>query len=325
MVADYRSMDGVPIAGRPWRRFCVLCLLVPALATQAAGAPEPQLVTQQTMADPVALAVLQEPGQVLFQDDFESEASLKKYFEIRGIKEGHARLVGDEEAHSGSGAMRFTAPSRDGESSGSGASGWLGAQGYDTVYYRRYIYFASDYDQGDLNHTGGGLAGVAGSNKWGGMGKAGLLPKGDDRFTSRFEPWRDWGRYPAPGYMFLYTYWMDMKRDRDGHYWGNMLGPEPENRITPERGRWICMEQMIKVNTPGQWDGELAAWIDGELYIHYRGIRWRSTASVRIKRFNFGVYIHKAVKDNTVWYDDVVLSTGYVGPAERDNAVPAMQ
>jgi len=24
------------------------------------------------------------------------------------------------------------------------------------------------------------------------------------------------------------------------------------------------------------------------------------------------VYVHQAAKDNTVWYDDVVLSTGYV-------------
>jgi len=27
------------------------------------------------------------------------------------------------------------------------------------------------------------------------------------------------------------------------------------------------------------------------------------------------VYVHQAAKDNTVWYDDVALSTGYVGLA----------
>ena len=46
------------------------------------------------------------------------------------------------------------------------------------------------------------------------MGKAGIRPTGDDRFTSSFEPWRDWQRAPAPGYMFLYTYWMDMTQSR---------------------------------------------------------------------------------------------------------------
>ena len=47
---------------------------------------------------------------------------------------------------------------------------------------------------------------------------------------------------------------------------------------------------MIKTNDPGKANGELAAWIDGKLYIH------------------------KATQDNTVWYDDVALSTGYLGP-----------
>jgi hypothetical protein len=27
-----------------------------------------------------------------------------------------------------------------------------------------------------------------------------------------------------------------------------------------------------------------------------------------------GIYIHQAEKDNTVWYDVVVLSTGCIGP-----------
>ncbi len=29
-----------------------------------------------------------------------------------------------------------------------------------------------------------------------------------------------------------------------------------------------------------------------------------------------GVYVHSATKDNTVWYDDVALSTGYIGSVE---------
>jgi hypothetical protein len=71
---------------------------------------------------------------------------------------------------------------------------------------------------------------------------------------------------------------------------------------------------MIQTNEPGKANGELAAWIDGKLYIHYTGIRWRSDEAVRIKRAEIGVYIHQAEKDNTVWYDDVVISTGYIGP-----------
>ncbi len=277
--------------------------------------PPPRLVTAQTQADPALLARLQKPGEVFFEDGFESDDSLKKYFEVRGRKDGRAALVHEPAlAHTGRGAIRFTAPANDGRAGGAGASAWFGPKGYDTVYFRRYIRFAPDYDQGNLHHVGGGLAAVAGTDRWAGMGKAGVRPKGDDRFTSSFEPWRDWGRYPPPGYLFCYTYWMDMKRDRDGNYWGNMLGPAKDERVALRRGRWHCLEHMVRGNTVGKGDGELAAWIDGKLYLHYIGIRWRASPQVRLKRFNIGVYVHKATRNNTVWYDDVALSTGYVGP-----------
>ena len=277
--------------------------------------PPPRLVTAATRANPQALAALQQSGKLIFQDDFESDDSLKKYFEIRGLKEGHAkRTIDPALAHSGTGAMQFTAVAREGKESGAGATAWFGPQGHDRLHLRLYLKFAADYDQGNLNHTGGSLAAVAGTDRWAGMGSAGIRPRGDDRFNSRFEPWCDWRRLPPPGYLFLYTYWMDMTRDRDGHFWGNMLGPEGKGPLRSPRGRWICLEHMIRANDVGKANGELAAWIDGKLYLHYQGIRWRSAEDVRIKRIDLGVYIHSASKDNTVWYDDVALSTGYLGP-----------
>ena len=242
-------------------------------------------------------------------------ASLDKYFEVRGTKEGHAKLVTDARlAHSGKGVLQLTAVANGGRSSGAGASGWLGPDGYDRLYFCRYIRFAPDYDQGNLNHVGGGLAAVVGSDRYRAMGSAGIRPRGDDHFNSSLEPWCDWRRFPAPGYMFLYTYWMDMRRDPDGHYWGNMLEPEKSQRVVLTRDRWYCLEHMIRANDIGQANGELAAWIDGKLYIHYKGFRWRSSAEVKLKRFDIGVYVHQASKDNTVWYDDVAISTGYIGP-----------
>jgi hypothetical protein len=275
----------------------------------------PKLVTEATRSDAARLAALTRPGTVVFRDDFESPESLKKYFEISGLREGNARRETDAgAAHSGGGALRLTAVARDGRASGVGAFGWLGAEGYDRLYFRRYVKFASDYDQGNLNHVGGGMAAVAGADRFRAMGSAGIRPRGDDHFNSSFEPWRDWGRYAPPGYMFLYTYWMDMQRDRDGNYWGTMLGPAESQRKAPKRDRWYCLEHMIRANAVGRADGELAAWIDGELYLHYTGIRWRTSDRVKLKRFDLGLYVHRATRDNTVWYDDVALSTGYIGP-----------
>jgi len=276
-------------------------------------APYPVLVTQATRDD--AKAQLEKPGNVLFSDGFESSESLAKYFEVRGSKEGRAKVTSDAKlAHTGAGALQLTAPANDGKSSGAGVSGWFGPEGYERVYLRYYLKFAADYDQGDLNHTGGCLVAAAGDNKWAGMGTAGILPKGDDHFSTSFESWRDWGRIASPGSMHLYTYWMDMKRDRDGNYWGNSLMPETAERTTPQRDRWYCFEIMIKANEVGKSDGELAAWIDGVLYVHFAKFRWRSDAAVKLKRLGLDVCVHHAAKDNTVWYDDVVLSTGYVGP-----------
>lgn len=284
-----------------------------------AEAHYPVRVTDKTLTNPDALAALQKPGTVIFQDGFESPDALKSYFEVLGLDKGRVKLTADAaHAHSGAGALQLTAPANNGQAIGAGPSYWFGDEkhggGLDRVYLRYYIRFADDYDQGNLNHTGGSLAATSGSSTWDGMGAAGIRPKGDDRFTAAFEPWRDWGRNVPPGAMHLYTYWPDMRRDTDGHFWGNMMVPAPEGRIVPKRATWYCFEQMILANTPGKADGEMAAWIDGRLYIHYTGFRWRTTDTVRLKRFNLAVYIHQAAKDNTVWYDDVVLSTGYVGP-----------
>jgi len=301
-----------------WGLLCAPVLSGPVPASEALR------VTAETRADAQTLEALERPGEVFFSEDFESAEALDRFFEVNGRSEGHARWLRDPaRAHSGSGAVQFTAPARAGKESGSGASAWFGPTGYDRVYFRRYIRFAADYDQGSLHHVGGGLTGVAGTDRWRGMGTAGLLPRGDDYFKSRFEPWRDWGRYEAPGYLFLYTYWMEMERDKDGHYWGNMLGPDAAERMVPKRDRWICLEHMIQTNDPGEANGALAAWVDGRLYLHFKGLRWRSTPEVRIKRCDIGIYVHQATRDNTVWYDDMVLSTGYIGPREAaDGGVP---
>jgi len=285
----------------------------PAQETVPESPPYPTLVTA-TRADPGATAALQRPGKILFVDRFESEESFDAYFEINGRKQGRVAIAREpDRVHSGKGSLRLTSTANDGKACGASPVLWLGDDGHDCVHLRYWIRYAEDYDQGNLNHTGGSLSGVAGDFKWTGMGTAGLRPKGDDHFSTRVEGWRDWQRVAAPGYLFCYAYWMDMRKGRDGNFWGNMMGPGKAARTVPQRGKWLCVEQRVKVNTPGEDDGELAVWLDGELYLHYTGFRWRSTAEVKIKRVALMVYVHKAVRDNTVWYDDVVVSTGYIG------------
>jgi hypothetical protein len=190
------------------------------------------------------------------------------------------------------------------------------APGYDKVHFRWYCRFGEDFDQGNRMHFSG-LSGVSGTGRYDGMGGAGIRPTGLDRFSSRFEPWRAWGKNNAPGAMNFYSYFPTMKEDpkMKGKFWGNQFFPA--RQFVPERGRWYCFEIMIKANDPGMNNGEQAAWIDGKLYGHFTGIQWRKSDQVRIKRMNLGVYIHDNPKQNVVHFDDVALSTGYIGPVSK--------
>jgi len=249
---------------------------------------------------------LEEPGTVFFEDDFE-DGNYDDWFDAYG-----SPLVIDNTrtAHSGSRALKCIAVYNDGNSSTSSIKYWF-HPGYDKVYFRWYCKFDSTFNQGWGMHFCS-LYAVEGDNKWNQMGMAGIKPDGDDRFGSGFEPWSNWETLTPPGRMEFYAYWHEMLRDNDGHYWGNVF--YPDSVIIPERGRWYCMEMMIKANDAGDDNGEIAAWIDGELYMHLSGFNWRTTNELKIKRISLGIYIHNNPKDNVCWFDDVVLSTGYISP-----------
>jgi hypothetical protein len=249
---------------------------------------------------------LEEPGQIIFEEDFEG-GDYEDWFDAYGPPE---IIDNTSTAHSGSHALKCTAVYNDGDASTSSIKYWF-HPGHDRVHFRWYCKFDSSFDQGWGMHFCS-LYAVAGDNKWNQMGQAGIKPDGDDRFGSGFEPWSEWETITPPGQMQFYVYWHEMLPDNSGNYWGNVFCPDTV--IIPERDRWYCMELMIKANDAGQANGELAAWIDGELYMHIPGFNWRTTDELKIKRISLGIYIHNNPKDNICWFDDVVLSTGYIGP-----------
>jgi hypothetical protein len=74
------------------------------------------------------------------------------------------------------------------------------------------------------------------------------------------------------------------------------------------------MEMMVACNTPGRDDGEQAAWLDGREVLHISGLRWRDTEALKIHCFRLHLYIHDSPSVNRVWFDNVALSTSYIGP-----------
>jgi len=242
---------------------------------------------------------------VIFADNFESDA-----ITWDGDVKHPIRAKEKGRAHSGRYSYRMTA--QRGKAAGApGLVKWFDP-GFDQVYARWYAMWAEDYDQGDLNHVGGNLVGM--NDHWL-LGVSGRKPDGTDMFSTGLEPWRDWKRNPPPGELMFYTYYPEMTRDPDGNYWGNSF--RPKRKFLVDRGRWYCLEMMVKVNHPEKADGEQAFWVDGKLVGHFTGIKWRTVDTLKVNGFWLMLYIHDNPQPNTVWYDDVVLARSYIGPMER--------
>jgi hypothetical protein len=184
--------------------------------------------------------------------------------------------------------------------------------GYDRVYARWYCQFAEDFEQGNFMHFNR-LFGGPPNDPYAAFGHAGTRPTGTDRFSTGIEPWSDYKKNPAPGVMAFYSYFPDMKASSDGKYWGNMFFTDPPVQIV--RGRWYCVEMMVKCNTPGKHDGEQTAWIDGKQVVHVEGMRWRDVEELKVHCFRISLYLHDSPKVNRVWFDNVAVSTKYIGPA----------
>ena len=212
----------------------------------------------------------------------------------------------------------------------------------DQLYARFYVKFAED---AEYIHHFVHMGGYNPPTPWP-QGGAGERPAGNERITVGIEPHGEYGRYPAPGIWSFYSYWHEMKISADGKYWGNALRP-PKPAIIP-KNRWQCVEVMVKLNSePDIPDGELALWLDGKLtvYIHkgvmigkwsgmgfnlmddggetFEGFRWRNSNDLKLNFFWLLHYVTENAarqnrvdnpkKENTVWFDDIVVATEYIG------------
>jgi hypothetical protein len=85
------------------------------------------------------------------------------------------------------------------------------------------------------------------------------------------------------------------------------------------KDRWICVEFMLKHNTPERADGEQAFWIDGALQGHWKGINWRTSAQLKANALTLESYVtDRWTKNpvNIVFFDNVVIARRYIGPVK---------
>jgi len=262
---------------------------------------------------------IEKDPNVILHDDFE-RGDLKQWDEIKG-----PAAVTADAPHSGSKCAAM--PMHRGKDDGAHLVKWF-LPGADTVYVRFYVKFSTDYQYAHHFVT---LLGGPPNDKWKPFGKAGLKPDGT-YFTVGMEPWFAWGKNPPPGEVNLYSYYPAMEIDpKMNKYWGNEFFPSgPEkgvaagpNRVIPPLGKWQCWEFMIQCNsTPEKSDGAQAMWVDGKRIGYYPGIRWRTSNDIKV----FAIWmLHygydssdptrgQTKNEQTVWFDDIVVSKSYVGP-----------
>lgn len=94
--------------------------------------------------------------------------------------------------------------------------------------------------------------------------------------------------------------------------------------------KWYSHEIRIKLNSPGNNDGIIQYWFDGVLEKNYTDINFGMDSSQPLGIHKFGVGIGNCDNppwDQTEWsaiaFDDVVVSTNYIGPISSDTTPPA--
>lgn len=173
----------------------------------------------------------------------------------------------------------------------------------EEIYFRYYLRFGSDWNP----QRGGKLPGIGGTYNRGGWG--GRPSNGRNGWSARgqFKGQKE-GKTPTG----FYCYHADM-RGRYGSAWiwqKDKLG-------YLENNRWYCIEQYIRMNTPGKNDGILRGWVDGRLAFEKTDVRMRDVPDLKIERIWINIYhggTWAADSDDHLFIDNVVIAKRYIGP-----------
>ena len=112
----------------------------------------------------------------------------------------------------------------------------------------------------------------------------------------------------------------------------NAGGYNDSNRYIVQTGRWYTFEVRRRLNDPGSDNGIFQMWADGVLIADYRSVRFRiprsgsfgSTATYGTNWLMLSGYTTNTVSQNqSAYYDDVKLSTTYIGTGGTTPAAPA--
>lgn len=136
----------------------------------------------------------------------------------------------------------------------------------DAVRLSYYVRFSKDFDF----VKGGKLPGLFGGTVTDGR----EIPDGTNGFSTRYM-WRKNGRGE------VYSY-LPSSREH-----GTSLG---RGNWRFERETWHHLEQEVVLNQPGQRDGRIRVWVDGEKVLDQGGLTFRTTENLKIEGILFSTF-----------------------------------
>jgi hypothetical protein len=263
---------------------------------------------------------------VIFADGFESYGSASdlsqkwdNFFQVAQTK-----IVTDPaNVKAGAKALEFSLPQQGTELSN--AVQKILTTELDVLYLRYYSKFDSSFDVSGSCHNGGGISAhyFQGNNA-----TPGVPANGTNKFLIEYEHWRGEVAEKSPGAINVYVYHPEQRDNYGDHFFPTGLvmpntslpfdfGSTFQARadITPELDRWYAYEVMLRANTPGQRDGRITLWLDGQVVADFPNLRLRDVGTLKIDRFNLSLHAGSNTSRATrKWYDSVVAARAYIGP-----------
>ncbi|MFC4451569.1 polysaccharide lyase [Halorussus aquaticus] len=179
----------------------------------------------------------------------------------------------------------------------------------EELHARYYLRFSDTFDL--PRGSGGKLPGPAGT--YGQAGWGGRRADGANGWSARmyFDSTDDPER---PIQLLSYVYHADMDtRYGDPFEWDESAA----GRL--ELGKWYRIDNYVRLNTPGENDGVLRGWVNGERALDATDLRFRDVSWLRINQYWFDCYwggSSPSPTDNRVYFDRMTLFSEHQHPNE---------
>ena len=237
----------------------------------------------------------------LYQADQLNEDWNNPYWHL-GFDQGRVEITVDEDNGN---VMQVRFPA--GGYGSSGATAFLTdvhfAMGLPESYDELYIRYDMKFRDGFEFVKGGKLPGLCGSDlnntPTSGCNTGGGIPTGYDGWSAR-------GMWRENGALENYLY----HSGQSSHYGDDRLW-----NIDAETDRWYTVQHRVVMNSIGNADGIVQAWVDGTMVLDANDIEYRKIESIGINLFYFSTFFGgndpswAPDTDQYMYFDNFVIST----------------